>query len=117
MAEATKDGYADALRREIIRSEQQRVRALAIILGVPLASTVTGSIVLIDLTHRLFRHGINPLMPLGAIGPFFVYEVVVLRILKWRGARDTDFPRYGRFTNALVDKTAIAKHSSAIMVR
>ena len=88
MAEGRTDGYADALRREIIRSEQQRVRALAIILGVLLATTVTGSIVLADLTHRLFRQSINPLMPLGAIGPFFLYEVIVLRILKWRAARE-----------------------------
>jgi hypothetical protein len=33
MAEGTTDGYAQALRREILRSEQQRMRALAIILG------------------------------------------------------------------------------------
>ena len=105
MAEATKDGYADALRREIMRSEQQRVLALAIILGVLLACAVTGSIVFVDLTHRLFRHGISPLMPLGAIGPFFVYELIVLRILKWRAARDKDFPRYGRFANALIETT------------
>ena len=38
MAEGTTDGYAHALRREILRSEQQRMRALAIILAVLLCS-------------------------------------------------------------------------------
>jgi len=33
MAEGTTDGYAQALRREILRSELQRMRALAVILA------------------------------------------------------------------------------------
>ena len=105
MAEGTTDGYAHALRREILRSEQQRMRALAIILAVLLFATVTGSIVFSDLTHRLFTGGITPTMPLRAIGPFVAYEVCALAFLRWRIAQDKDFPRYGRFVNALIETT------------
>jgi adenylate cyclase len=105
MAEGTTDGYADALRREILRSEQQRMRAIAIILAVLLACLMTGSVVLTDLTRRLFRGSISPLLPLMAIGPFVVYEVLALTFLRWRIARDKDFPRYGRFINALIETT------------
>jgi len=105
MAEGTTDGYAQALRREILRSELQRMRALAIILAVLLAITVTGAIVLTDLTHRLFRGGIDPMLPLLAIGPFVVYEVLALWLVRLRIAQDRDFPRYGRFANALIETT------------
>ena len=103
MAEGATDGYADALRREILRSELRRMRALAIILAVLLVATVTGSFVLIDLTQRLFKGGISPLLPLLAIGPFVAYEVLALWLIRLRMAQDRDFPRYGRFANALIE--------------
>jgi adenylate cyclase len=105
MAKGTTDGYAHALRREVLRSEQKRMRALAIILAALLAATVTGSVALSDLTHRLFRGGIDPMLPLLAIGPFVAYEVLALSFLRWRVAQDKDFPRYGRFANALIETT------------
>jgi len=37
MAEPASDAYSDALRREILRSEQQRMRVLAIILAALLS--------------------------------------------------------------------------------
>src|SRR5882672_8119821 len=103
MAEGKTDGYADALRREILRSEQRRMRALAIILGALLVATVTGAIVLGDLTQRLFKGSFSPLLPLTAIGPFVAYEVLALTFLRWRIVQDKDFPRYGRFANALIE--------------
>ncbi len=103
MAETTPDGYGDALRREIMRSEQQRMRALAIILAVLLATTVSGSIFLPDLSQRLFHGGISPWLPLSAIGPFVVYELGALSIVRWRSAQDKDFPRIARFGNALIE--------------
>src|SRR5260370_38535822 len=63
MQEGTTDGYAHALRREILRSEQQRMRALPIILAVLLVATVTGSVALSDLTQRLVPGGTGPLLP------------------------------------------------------
>ena len=105
MAEGTTDGYGHALRREILRSEQQRMRALAIILAVLLVFTVAGSIVFTDLTHRLFRDGIDPVLPLLAIGPFVAYEVLALLLVRLRISQDRDFPRYGRFANALIETT------------
>ncbi len=78
---------------------------LAIILTVLLAGTMTGAWLFTDLMHRLFRGGISPLLPLLAIGPFVAYEGLALAFLRWRTARDRDFPRYGRFVNALIETT------------
>ncbi len=38
-----------------------------------------------------------------AIGPFVAYEVLALTFLRWRIVQDRDFPRYGRFANALIE--------------
>ena len=103
MAEAPPDGYANELRREIMRSEVQRVRMLAIVLGVLLVMTVSAANFFPEFAHRMFRGGIAGWVPLAGIGPFFLYEVVVLFVLRWRATRDTDFPRIGRFANALVE--------------
>lgn len=103
MADAAPDGYADALRREIMRSEQQRMRALAIILGLLLAFTVFAAVFLPELGQRLFRGGIEPWLPLCAIGPFVVYELGALSLVRWRSAQDKDFPRFARFGNALIE--------------
>src|SRR5215471_3619376 len=105
MVEGTTDGYADALRREILRSEQRRMRALAIILAVLLVGTVTVSTVFTDLSRNLFRGGLSPLLPLQGIGPFVAYEVLALFLLRLRIKQDRDFPRYGRFANALIETT------------
>ena len=103
MAEAPPDGYATELRREIMRSEVQRVRMLAIVLGILLAMTATAANFFPEFAHRMFRGGIAGWVPLAGIGPFFLYEVVVLFVLRWRTVQDTDFPRIGRFANAVVE--------------
>jgi adenylate cyclase len=103
MTEGTTDGYAHALRREILRSEQQRMRMLAIVLAVLLALIVCGFAVLTELRDRLFPRGIPPWLPIVGFGPFILYEVAALGFLRWRIAADKDFPRLARFANALVE--------------
>lgn len=103
MVEAPPDGYANELRREIMRSEVERVRVLAIVLGILLAATLIAANFFPDLTRRMFRGGIAGWVPLAAIGPFCLYEVVVLFVLRWRTARDSDFPRIARFANAFIE--------------
>ena len=103
MAEAPPDGYANELRREIMRSEIQRVRMLAIVLSVLLAATLIAANFFPEFTRRMFRGGIAGWEPLAAIGPFVLYEWVVLFVLRWRSAKGTDFPRIARFGNALIE--------------
>jgi adenylate cyclase len=103
MAEAPSDGYANELRREIMRSEIQRVRMLAIVLSVLLAVTLCAANFFPEFTRRMFRGGIAGWEPLAAIGPFVLYAWVVLFVLRWRAAQDKDFPRIGRFANALIE--------------
>jgi adenylate cyclase len=103
MAEAPPDGYANELRREIMRSEIQRVWMLAIVLSVLLAAALIAANFFPEFTRRMFRGGIAGWEPLAAIGPFVLYAWVVLFVLRWRAAQDKDFPRIGRFANALIE--------------
>jgi adenylate cyclase len=103
MPEATPDGYASELRREIMRSEIQRVQVLAVILAALLAVTVTVISLSPGLVQRMFRGGLAWWVPLVGIGPFALYELVVLLVLRHRAARDMEFPRYARFANAFIE--------------
>jgi adenylate cyclase len=103
MIEMANDGYAAELRREIMRSEMQRVRVLAIILSVLLAITVGTTSLFPDFVDRMFRGGIQSWIPLVGIGPFLLYEIGVLFVLRWRARQDKDFPRFGRFVNAFIE--------------
>ena len=117
MADETFPGYGDALRREILRSEIQRVRVVAILLTVLLVATTLAVNLMPDLLARRFEGGFPGWMPLVGIGPFVLYEVAVLYILRRRAAQDRDFPRYGRFVNAFIETSlpsvviyALAQH-------
>jgi adenylate cyclase len=102
MAETSGD-FAQALRGEILRSEQQRMKVLAAILTFILCFTSIGLQVLPDLRQRLFPNGIEWWMPLAAIGPFVLYELGAVAFLRWRVGRGLDFPRPARFLNALIE--------------
>jgi adenylate cyclase len=103
MVEATSDGYANALRREIMRSEIQRVRVLAVILAILLLAALSAVTLFPGFAQRMFRGGIEPWVPLAGFGPFLLYEVVVLVVLRRRATQDKDFPRPARFANAFIE--------------
>ena len=103
MAETPPDGYVNELRREILRSEVQRVQMLAIVLSVLLAAALTATLFFPEFIHRMFRGGIAAWEPLATMGPFVLYAWVVLFVLRWRSAQEKDFPRIARFANALIE--------------
>jgi adenylate cyclase len=103
MAETPPDGYTNELRREIMRSEIQRVRMLAIVLASLLVVTLIVANFFPEFTRRMFRGGIPGWVPLAGIGPFVLYEWAALFVLRRRAAQDKDFPRIGRFANALIE--------------
>jgi len=100
---AAHNPYDDALRREVLRSELQRMRTLAIVLAALLALTLIAANLLTDLNQRMFRGGISGWLPLAGIGPFLLYELAAMTALRWRMAKDKDFPRPARFANALIE--------------
>jgi adenylate cyclase len=102
MAESSAD-FAGALRGEILRSEQQRMKAVAAVLLFLLSLTTIGLQVLPGLRQRLFPNGIEWWMPLAAIGPFVLYEIAAVGFLTWRVSRGKDFPQPARFANALIE--------------
>jgi adenylate cyclase len=116
MADAPHDGYANELRREIMRSEIQRVRLLAIFLALLLVVMSAAINLFPGFSERMFRNGIAGWVPLAGVGPFLVYEIVVLYVLRWRLAKDKDFPRLARFVNALIE-TSLPSVAILIMAR
>ncbi len=102
MADSSGD-FARALRGEILRSEQQRMKAIAAVLLFILGLTTIGLQVLPELRERLFPNGIEWWTPVAAIGPFVLYEIAAVAFLGWRMARGKDFPQAARFANALIE--------------
>jgi adenylate cyclase len=94
---AAPDPYDIALRREILRSELKRMRALAILLAILLIAALLVSDPVPSLRESTGWE------PLAAIGPFLVYELVALRLLGRRLAKDMDFTRPARFAHALIE--------------
>lgn len=103
MADANPGTFAHALRREILRSEQMRMRVVAAILVFIMFATSTGLAVLPELRQRVFPNGIAPWMPLAGISPFILFELIALTVLRYRIATGRDFPQPARFANALVE--------------
>jgi len=123
MADATPDGFASELRREIMRSEIQRVQVLAVILVALLLMTGTAIFLSPELVHRMFRGGLEWWVPWAGFGPFALYEVGVLFVLWRRAAQDKDFPRFARFANAFIETSLpsavifeLSKHMEATTV-
>ena len=97
------DTYSDALRREIMRSEQQRMRVIVIILAMVLAAVTIVLNFIPEIDERLFDKKVPGWVPLAGIGPYLLYELAALSILRWRSAKGKDFPRIARFGNALIE--------------
>ena len=103
MADAAPDFFSDALRREIIRSEQQRMRALAIILAALLALSLGVVNLFPSYTSRIFARDVPGWLPFVGIGPFLLYELGSLTFLGFRASRGQDFPQIARFGNAFIE--------------
>jgi len=103
MADADSGAFAHALRRQILRSEQRRMRAVAAVLVFVLCVTAVGMQILPALRQRMFPDGIAWWMPFAAVGPFIVYELVALTVLSLRIRADKDFPQLARFANAMIE--------------
>jgi adenylate cyclase len=95
--------FNDALRREILRIEQVRMASLALLLAILLTVTLAAANLFPDFNRRLFEGGLPGWLPLVGTGPFLLYELAALYLLRWRARQDKDFPRYGRFANALIE--------------
>lgn len=97
------DIYSSALRREILRSEQQRMRVIVIILAIVLAAATLVLNFIPKIDERLFDRKVPGWVPLAGIGPYLLYELAALGLLRWRSAKGKDFPRIARFGNALIE--------------
>lgn len=97
------DTYSDALRREIMRSEQQRMRVIVIILAMVLVAVMLVLNFIPQIDERLFDKKVPGWVPLAGIGPYLLYELAALSLLRWRSAKGKDFPRIARFGNALIE--------------
>lgn len=103
MPDAAPDFFSDALRREIIRSERERMRALAIILAALLALSLGVVNFFPSYTSRIFARDVPGWLPFVGIGPFLLYELGSLTFLGYRASRGLDFPQVARFGNAFIE--------------
>ena len=103
MPDAAPDFFSDALRREIIRSERERMRALAIILAALLALSLGVVNFFPSYTSRIFARDVPGWLPFVGIGPFLLYELGSLTFLGYRASRGLDFPQIARFGNAFIE--------------
>lgn len=104
MKQAVDPVFERALAHEIVSSERMRVTVLAIVLSVLLV--IYQAFVLSPfgtLIQQFAVRPLPPLLPLMIIGPFILYEIVVLRILAYRASRGLDMPVFARFANALIE--------------
>ena len=94
MAAAAPDFFSDALRREIIRSERERMRAVAIILASLLALALGVANLFPSYTSRIFERDVPGWLPFVGVGPFLLYELGSLTFLGYRASKGQDFPQY-----------------------
>ncbi len=86
-----------------MRSEQQRMRVVALILTALLVATTASAFFFPNLSQRLFRGGIPLWLPVAISGPFIAYEMLALGLTRWRASHGRDFPWYARLLNALIE--------------
>ena len=95
--------FEQALSAEIVASERMRVQVLAAVLAFLLLLDQSLFLLDPDALLRITQRSVPTWLPLGAIGPFLLYEIVVLLLLRYRGSRGKDMPTPARFVNALIE--------------
>ncbi len=99
MAAASYDHRA-ALTREVLKSERQRARALAIIIAVLLAATI--AFFLAPLFKAAFPE-IRIWIPFAVYTPFLAYELIILWLIDRRLEKGGDVPLIARYASALIE--------------
>ena len=95
--------FGRALSAEIRSSEQMRLRVVAAILAIIL---VADQILFLNppaVMRQFAQAPVSPWLPLRAIGPFLLFELIALRALRGRIRTGRDFPRSVRIINVVVE--------------
>jgi adenylate cyclase len=89
-----------ALAREVLRSERQRARALAVVIGVLLLVSV--GFFLAPRFRAAFPQ-VRLLTPIAVYTPFIIYEIIVMRLIDRRLAKGHDIPQGLRFLGVFIE--------------
>jgi adenylate cyclase len=95
--------FGRALSAEIRSSEQMRLRVVAAILAIILVSDQILFLYPPAAMRRFAQVPVSPWLPLRAIGPFLLFELIALRALGRRIRNGRDFPRFIRIINVVVE--------------
>jgi adenylate cyclase len=95
--------FARVLRAEVLRSERQRVLALAAILTVLMLVIVAVRIFGTDFVSPLFRDRIQPATIFAILLPFIAYELLVAAAVTYLLRRDRDVFPAARYLNAAIE--------------
>ena len=79
------------------------MRVLATTLAVLLVAEQLLFLFARDLVEQFTQKPLPAWLPAEIIGPFLVYEIVALLVLRYRLARGSTFPTAARFANALIE--------------
>ena len=100
---ALSDDFAQALTREILKTELLRVKAVLVTLTLLVSALVVTYAARPDIIERLW-HGHFPIPQLAAtVVPFFLFELSVLRMVSLRLAQGGDVPTARRYLGALIE--------------
>jgi adenylate cyclase len=95
--------FGRALSAEIRSSEQMRLRVVAAILAIILVSDQILFLYPPAAMRRFAQVPVSPWLPLRAIGPFLLFELIALLALGRRIRNGRDFPRFIRIINVVVE--------------
>ena len=95
--------FAHALTREILQTEQLRVRTILRTLAVLLAALLVAYTFWPEAIDRIW-HGHLPILPLAAVFvPFVLFELSVLQLLEARLEQGGDVPHARRYLGVLIE--------------
>jgi adenylate cyclase len=95
--------FARLLRREVLRSERQRVLLLAGVLSGILALIILLWTIAPSVIEALFHGRMSLGIPLAILLPFIAYELLAAGIFTFLIRRDRDIFIFGRYANALIE--------------
>jgi len=96
-------GFRDALTREILLTEQLRIKTVIITVSVLVAAVTVLHFGAPSVFSRI-SHGRSALVPLYLVyAPFLLFELMVLYLLKRRLVMHSDVPTARRYLSALIE--------------
>jgi adenylate cyclase len=101
--EASDLAYKRALSAEILSSEKLRAQVLACLIGALLAIEMLAFAMLRGEVEHIAQRPISMWLPVYILGPFFLYECIVVFAVSRFAARGREPPYFARYGNTVIE--------------